>query len=97
MDIKHDRGLQGRGLTGNILCPDCGETFSSKIKLGIHITCKHRAKVQRFQCKFCDFKTHAKNVIIEHERTHTGQARRFRSQCCGSGIRCLFDPWFRDG
>ncbi len=79
MDIKHDRGLQGRGLTGNILCPDCGETFSSKIKLGIHITCKHRAKVQRFQCKFCDFKTHAKNVIIEHERTHTGQTRRVRS------------------
>jgi hypothetical protein len=71
MDIKHDRGVQGR-LTASILCPECGDIFSSKIKLNIHMTCKHRIKVQRFACKFCDFKTHAKNVIIEHERTHTG-------------------------
>jgi hypothetical protein len=22
---------------------------------------------------------------------------RCYKQCCGSGIRCLFDPWIRDG
>jgi hypothetical protein len=23
--------------------------------------------------------------------------KHWRGQCCGSGIRCLFDPWIRNG
>jgi hypothetical protein len=26
----------------------------------------------------------------------SGTTQRNRKQCCGSGIRCLFDPWIRD-
>ncbi|XP_023342321.1 zinc finger protein 184 [Eurytemora carolleeae] len=81
MDLKHNMNKK----VESILCPNCGDIFTSKIKLQIHITAKHRIKVQRYQCKFCDFKTHARNVITEHERTHTGEKPEI-CQWCGKGF-----------
>lgn len=80
MDIKHDMNKKE-----TILCPKCGDIFSSKIKLQIHVSSKHKIKVQKYVCKFCDFKTHARNVITEHERTHTGEKPEI-CQWCGKGF-----------
>jgi hypothetical protein len=38
--------------------------------------------------------------IIAQEARPEGTVRKkednIKKQCCGSGIRCLFDPWIRD-
>jgi len=80
MELKHNDGP-----LENILCTHCGSVFPSKLKLQIHIDCAHKVKVKKFLCKFCDFKTHAKNVITEHERTHTGEKPEICAWC-GKGF-----------
>jgi len=80
MELKHNDGP-----VENILCTHCGGVFPSKLKLQIHIDCAHKIKVKKFLCKFCDFKTHAKNVITEHERTHTGEKPEICAWC-GKGF-----------
>lgn len=80
MELKHNEGP-----IENILCTLCGGVFPSKLKLQIHIDCAHKIKVKKFLCKFCDFKTHAKNVITEHERTHTGEKPEICAWC-GKGF-----------
>jgi len=80
MELKHNDGP-----AENILCTHCGGVFPSKLKLQIHIDCAHKVKVKKFLCKFCDFKTHAKNVITEHERTHTGEKPEICAWC-GKGF-----------
>jgi len=80
MELKHNDGPME-----NILCTQCGGVFPSKLKLQIHIDCAHKIKIKKFLCKFCDFKTHAKNVITEHERTHTGEKPEICAWC-GKGF-----------
>eukprot|EP00092_Neocalanus_flemingeri_P000496 GFUD01000527.1.p1 GENE.GFUD01000527.1~~GFUD01000527.1.p1 ORF type:complete len:679 (-),score=144.66 GFUD01000527.1:78-2114(-) len=80
MELKHNDGTKE-----NILCTQCGSVFPSKLKLQIHIDCVHKVKIKKFLCKFCDFKTHAKNVITEHERTHTGEKPEICAWC-GKGF-----------
>ena len=43
MDLKHNMNKK----VESILCPNCGDIFTSKIKLQIHITAKHRIKVKK--------------------------------------------------
>merc|ERR1711962_895847 len=81
MDIMHDINEHKE----TILCPDCGDIFTSKLKLRIHISSKHKPKVLNFHCKYCDYKTHAKNMIVEHERTHTGE-KPFKCAYCPSAF-----------
>jgi len=80
MDIKHNLNKNE-----TILCPKCGDIFTSRVKLAIHVQSKHKLKIQKHQCRYCDFKTHARNVIIEHERTHTGEKPEI-CQWCGKGF-----------
>jgi len=82
MEVVH--GV-GRKPDEEILCTECGEVFTSKYKLQVHKVCVHKVKVKKFLCKFCDFKTHAKNVITEHERTHTGEKPEICAWC-GKGF-----------
>jgi len=59
-------------------CTDCGEVFPSKAKLYRHKG-THRVYTKKFLCKFCDYKTHANILLIEHQRTHTG----VKPEICG--------------
>jgi hypothetical protein len=35
--------------------------------------------------------------MLEPQRQRYIEAYTSKTKCCGSGIRCLFDPWIRDG
>lgn len=62
--------------------PNCKSVFKEKRHLGTHIN-YHCGKPPRFQCPYCDYRSHLKtNVKIHEQKRHPGQevwvAERYR-------------------
>ena len=68
-----------------ILCNECGEYFGNDAKLKHHQRNIHKPKMRHLKCRFCDYDTHAKQQLVEHERSHTGEKPEI-CQWCGNSF-----------
>ena len=54
-----------------LVCPDCGDVFSSKTSLNSHISRKHsKDSDKKFQCHECSFFTSYPSDLKRHSRVH---------------------------
>jgi hypothetical protein len=72
MEFTHDIDVRAAP-PKSLLCVTCGEAYTTRDPTKIHFKCRMRRK-----CRFCDYRTFSGPVLIEHERTHTGNYQVFR-------------------
>jgi hypothetical protein len=91
MEFTHDIDVRAAP-PKSLLCVTCGEAYTSRDPTKIHFKCRMRRK-----CRFCDYRTFSGPVLIEHERTHTGnyQVCRRVSDPDPDWIRIQSDHWIR--
>ena len=66
----------------NMLCRVCGETsFKNEVKYRVHMQ-HHKS----YDCSSCGYKTYNKEVLKEHERTHSGE-KPLVCTWCARGFR----------
>lgn len=69
--------------TENPICPECGQTFSSRSKLSRHLQqFTQNTESRMYKCFFCDHEFEKEEVRNRHESLH-GSNRRLPCCCCG--------------
>jgi len=76
----------------------CGVKYSTVSQLKTHLLHYHKDSMKNCIYSGCTYSTSNRFTlkVIYSYCAFVSFQNKARIQCCGSGIRCLFDPWIRD-
>jgi C2H2-type zinc finger/Zinc finger, C2H2 type/Zinc-finger of C2H2 type len=63
----------------NLLCDECGKTFTSQDSLKAHV--RSHLNIRNFRCEHCDKRFRSRTGLLQHTHIHTGEKAFKCSRC----------------
>ena len=71
----HERPIKPQKIKKLLPCEQCGEEFSTKMELALHIGAAHFSADEKYPCHLCGLETNSKRVLKNHVIDHIKKAK----------------------